>query len=143
MTLWTDTADQFLRAEWAKGTPSRQIAEMLTDGGFPATRNSVLGRAFRLKLDTHARYQPRKSAPLEINRPDFSKPLPPTGCRWIPGEPKGFQTKWCDKPIERPGESWCAEHRSICLRPYVPPPKKTDGLAMVAMADLGKARRAA
>ena len=48
---WTPEKEQKLRQLWKKGHSGSQIANMLGEG---ATRNSVLGKAFRLKLETRA-----------------------------------------------------------------------------------------
>lgn len=38
------------------------------------------------------------------------------GCRWIEGEPKPLRRgMFCGLPVV-PGESWCAEHRSVVFR---------------------------
>jgi hypothetical protein len=40
------------------------------------------------------------------------------GCRFITGDPKDFhalgEAIYCGSPVERIGEPWCAEHRTIC-----------------------------
>ena len=46
---WTREKEEKLRQYWKKGHSGSQIASMLGDG---ATRNSVLGKAFRLKLES-------------------------------------------------------------------------------------------
>ena len=48
---WTNEREEKLRQLWKKGHSGSEIAQMLGDG---ATRNSVLGKAFRLKLQTRA-----------------------------------------------------------------------------------------
>ncbi len=110
---WTDETDALLKAEWAKGTSAREIATILTARGFPQTKNGILGRAHRKKLGKHEGAS--KPRPV-IFRPDFSKPLPPNGCRWIDGDAAGWQSKWCDAPVSDPTESWCAVHRAIVFR---------------------------
>jgi hypothetical protein len=42
--------------------------------------------------------------------------LPPTGCRWIDGDPDGIATRWCDKPLPSPLESYCATHRARTVK---------------------------
>ncbi len=112
--LWTEEADAILKAEWAKGTAARQIAAILTEQGFPQTKNGILGRAHRKKLGKHEGASKPRTL---IFRPDFSKPLAPTGCRWIEGDAAGWQSKWCDAPAADPTESWCELHRAIVVRP--------------------------
>ena len=48
---WTAEREDKLRQLWKKGHSGSQIAHMLGEG---ATRNSVLGKAFRLKLEARA-----------------------------------------------------------------------------------------
>ena len=48
---WTAEKEEKLKQLWKKGHSGSQIARMLGDG---ATRNSVLGKAFRLKLEARA-----------------------------------------------------------------------------------------
>ena len=48
---WTPEREEKLKQLWKKGHSGSQIANMLGEG---ATRNSVLGKAFRLKLQTRA-----------------------------------------------------------------------------------------
>ena len=55
---WTSEKEQKLRQLWKEGHSGSQIAGILGNG---ATRNSVLGKAFRLKLET--RTVSRKSTP--------------------------------------------------------------------------------
>lgn len=108
---WTDETDALLKAEWSKGTSAREIARILTEQGFPQTKNGILGRAFRTGLGRHpsAWEQLPEKPPL----PDLTKP---TGCRWIDGDAAGWQSKWCDAPVSNPTESWCAVHRDIVFR---------------------------
>lgn len=135
---WTPETDDLLRAEWSKGTPARQIATMLTSQGFPQTKNGILGRAHRKKLGKHENAncgRPRKIKPVII-RPDFSKPLAPTGCRYIHGDAAGWRSKWCDAPVAEIDGSWCAKHQTIVFRP--PNPNET-----AASAGVHKNKRAA
>ena len=116
---WTDEADAILDDEWSKGTAARQIAAILTDRGFPQTKNGILGRAHRKGLAEHVnanKGRPRKPRPVII-RPDFSQPLAPTGCRYIHGDAAGWQSKWCDAPVAEIDGSWCAKHRAKVFRP--------------------------
>ena len=48
---WTTEREEKLKELWKKGHSGSQIARMLGNG---ATRNSVLGKAFRLKLEARA-----------------------------------------------------------------------------------------
>ena len=55
---WSDEREEKLKQLWEKGHSGSQIAQMLGEG---ATRNSVLGKAFRLKLQ--ARVVSKKTTP--------------------------------------------------------------------------------
>ena len=48
---WTPEKEEKLKELWKKGHSGSEIANILADG---TTRNSVLGKAFRLKLETRA-----------------------------------------------------------------------------------------
>ena len=48
---WTTEREEKLKQLWKKGHSGSEIARMLGNG---ATRNSVLGKAFRLKLEARA-----------------------------------------------------------------------------------------
>ena len=116
---WTPEHDAILKDEWEKGTPARQIAAMLTDRGFKQSKNGILGRAHRKGLAAHVnanKGRPRKPRPVII-RPDFSRPLAPTGCRYIHGDAAGWQSKWCDAPVAEIDGSWCAKHQAKVFRP--------------------------
>ena len=102
---WTTQHDRILEAGHKAGKFARDIAAELTAAGYPATKNTVLGRVFRNGWSSIT----AKPAPVDLTVP--------TGCRWIHGEAAGFQSKWCDAPISRPGESWCEEHRARVFRP--------------------------
>ena len=65
---WTREKEEKLRQYWKKGHSGSQIASMLGDG---ATRNSVLGKAFRLKLE--ARTSSKKSE-VKINTEKNNSP---------------------------------------------------------------------
>ena len=56
---WTEEREQKLRKLWEKGYTASQIAEMLGEG---ATRNSVIGKAHRLKLAARAASKQSKSS---------------------------------------------------------------------------------
>ena len=59
---WTDEREEKLKELWKKGHSGSQIAQMLGEG---ATRNSVLGKAFRLKLQ--ARAVSKKTTSMSVN----------------------------------------------------------------------------
>ena len=55
---WTEEREQKLKDLWEKGYTASQIAEMLGEG---TTRNSVIGKAHRLKLAARATSKQSKS----------------------------------------------------------------------------------
>ena len=59
---WTPERQEKLKQLWKEGHSGSQIARMLGNG---ATRNSVLGKAFRLKLQ--ARVISKKTTPRANN----------------------------------------------------------------------------
>ena len=69
---WTAEKEEKLKQLWKKGHSGSQIASMLGDG---ATRNSVLGKAFRLKLE--ARAVSKKSTPKANTEKDNSTEIKP------------------------------------------------------------------
>ena len=64
---WTPEREEKLKQLWKKGHSGSQIARLLGDG---ATRNSVLGKAFRLKLQ--ARVVTKKTTPRTNTEKDNS-----------------------------------------------------------------------
>lgn len=69
-TPWPAEAVAILKSEVASRTPYAQIAEVLTDAGFPASRNSVAGKIRRLYLPRYrleqARKEPFRWSPEEV-----------------------------------------------------------------------------
>lgn len=118
---WTAEHDAFLSREWSAGTSAREIMRKLIEGGRAGTtRNSILGRARRLDLGPHPDRLANTGRPPKrprTIRPDFTRPLAPTGCRWIHGDSAGWATKWCDAPVAEIDGSWCAEHLAVVFRP--------------------------
>ena len=64
---WTPEREEKLKQLWKKGHSGSQIARLLGDG---ATRNSVLGKAFRLKLQS--RVVTKKKTPRTNTEKDNS-----------------------------------------------------------------------
>ena len=125
---WTPEKEEKLKQLWKKGHSGSQIASMLGDG---ATRNSVLGKAFRLKLQ--ARVITKKTTPrantekdnspevktqklgrkakfkallldknFEQENPKKLEELTDETCRWPIGHPYEEKFYFCGrKPIEK------------------------------------------
>jgi GcrA cell cycle regulator len=109
---WSKTRVEALKRMWAEGTSARMIAESLGGG---ATRNSVIGKAYRLGL----------SKPSPSPRPAPRLPERPLAgilnltermCRWPSGHPGQAGFGFCGEPVA-PGRPYCAEH---CSRAYSP-----------------------
>lgn len=45
----------------------------------------------------------------------WSASIPPTGCRWIGGDPREPGWTWCDAP-QRLGSAYCPDHHTLCHR---------------------------
>lgn len=110
--LWTNETVDVLRAMWAEGASSRKIAERL---GGSATRNSVIGKAYRLGL-----FKPAKPVkrPAEAPGRQLASMLHLTErmCRWPIGHPGQVEFGYCGRPVAA-GRPYCAEH---CVRAYAP-----------------------
>ena len=124
-TRWTARAVSILREEWKKGTASWEIAHLLfTETGLRATKNSVLGKAHRLGLQTHALFPLKRAAPVQtIKQPPASGvPFAETTnrqCMWIEKDAKDNPVMCCGKKTAL-GQPWCPDHYSRCYRPPVP-----------------------
>ena len=139
---WTAEKEEKLKQLWKKGHSGSQIASMLGDG---ATRNSVLGKAFRLKLE--ARAVSKKSTPkadtkknnspeiktqklgrkakfrallldknFEQENPKKLEELTKKTCRWPMGHPYEEKFYFCGrKPIEK--FPYCKLHVLYAFQP--------------------------
>lgn len=96
---WTEEEVATLRSMWAEGATASRIAKAITTH----TRNSIIGKAHRLKLDA------RKS-------PVVRKPPPPPArhpCRWPIGDPKMPDFRFCGAEAKADGDDfkpYCEEH---------------------------------
>ena len=139
---WTAEKEEKLKQFWKKGHSGSQIARMLGDG---ATRNSVLGKAFRLKLEaravskkstskTHTKkdsYPEIKTQKLgrkakfkallldknfEQENPKKLEELTKKTCRWPIGHPYEEKFYFCGrKPIEK--FPYCKLHVLYAFQP--------------------------
>ena len=69
---WTPEKEEKLKELWKKGHSGSEIARMLGDG---VTRNSVLGKAFRLKLE--GRVTPNKLTSKQNTKKENSREIKP------------------------------------------------------------------
>jgi len=139
---WTSEREEKLKELWKKGHSGSQIANMLGEG---ATRNSVLGKAFRLKLQARAvskniapRVNVEKDNSIEVKTPrlgrkakfkallldkDFEQENPKKleeltneTCRWPIGHPYEEKFYFCGrKPIEK--FPYCKLHVLYAFQP--------------------------
>jgi GcrA cell cycle regulator len=139
---WTPEREEKLKELWKKGHSGSQIANMLGEG---ATRNSVLGKAFRLKLQARAvakkiatRGNVEKDNSTEVKTPrlgrkakfrallldkDFEQENPKKleeltneTCRWPIGHPYEEKFYFCGRqPIEK--FPYCKLHVLYAFQP--------------------------
>ena len=116
---WTAEREEKLKQLWKKGHSGSQIARMLGNG---ATRNSVLGKAFRLKLE--ARAVSKKSTQKVNTDKDTSPEIKPKKleeltnetCRWPIGHPYEEKFYFCGrKPMEK--FPYCKLHVLYAFQP--------------------------
>jgi len=139
---WTEEREQKLRKLWEKGYTASQIAEMLGEG---TTRNSVIGKAHRLKLasrttskqsknpekqaaasglDKEERYISRKSRfksllldkNFEAENPKKLEELSNKNCRWPIGHPDEENFYFCGRNSVE-GFSYCKLHVLYAFQP--------------------------
>ncbi len=126
---WTDDRVKLLKQLWGEGKTAAEIAKEL--GG--VTRNAVIGKAHRLKLNS--RLSPiqqnvkktkseRKDAvhkPVPVRRVEFKgigiklKDLENDMCRWPSGDPKDKDFVFCGcQKVE--GLPYCLEHCKVAFQ---------------------------
>lgn len=120
---WTDDRVKLLKQLWGEGKTAAEIAKEL--GG--VTRNAVIGKAHRLKLNsrlspiqqnvkkTKSERKDVARAPTPVRKIEFKglgiklRDLENDMCRWPSGDPKDKDFVFCGcKRIE--GLPYCAEH---------------------------------
>ena len=109
---WSEERVALLKRMWAEGASARQIAEKLGGG---ATRNSVIGKAYRLGLSHQSTLAKRPV--MKPKRPlatIFN--LTERMCRWPSGHPGEEDFGFCGKPVVQ-GRPYCSDH---CTRAYAP-----------------------
>jgi hypothetical protein len=148
---WTEELDTELRLRWREGLSASEIAALAMFR--PRTRNSIIGRVHRLKIQGTAPH--KTNAPAAKNHvPRVFKPkaLPPTKprpkrviraenaplvegdrwfCQWIDQKDNLGTAKKCGQPrIRMHGrdQSWCAKHYAACfIGKPVQKPRRHDG----------------
>ncbi len=124
---WTDEKIEKLKKLWGKGLTASQIAAEIGGG---ITRNAVIGKAHRLKLQ--ARPSPVKGTPQkkekapepkkqeieEVTRTSLLE-LTEQTCKWPIGHPGDADFYFCGKP-SRPGVPYCSEHCKMAFQTQLP-----------------------
>jgi hypothetical protein len=109
--IWTPELDAEVRDLWELGWPSVAIAEEIG-----ATKNSIIGRAFRQKWVWASRrvtHAPKLAAPPPSGQPPTLLDLKPHQCKWPVNEPpKGGTYLFCGEGTIN-GNSYCEAHAAI------------------------------
>jgi len=116
---WTDERIEVLKSLWAQGVSASEIAETIGDG---VTRNSVIGKAHRMKLT---------GRPSPINRKNALKGptllvMTDRMCKWPVGDPKTPGFYFCGRVVDL-SMTYCPEHKALAYQqpkklPTVPKP---------------------
>ncbi len=112
---WTDERILNLTAMWNEGKSASEIAARLGD----VTRNAVIGKVHRLKLDGRpspikgpVRPRVKKAPPVSRNVSMFSD----KACKWPIGDPRQLDFHFCGGEAE-PGLPYCSDHAKIAYQP--------------------------
>lgn len=146
---WSPQRVVSLRKWWREGLSGGVIAAHFCAEGFPATRNSVIGKVHRLGLEARAprktqwlgrpgarERKPKVPAAVKFSWSDFLPPAlsplwfweprlygfdaTPCGCSYIEGHVGG---SWFYCNAAKAGTQYCVEHAAICRRSVAPTPK--------------------
>ena len=126
MSRWTDAegADELVARLSGEGHSAREIADQVSvDLGFAVTRNAVIGRMSRQRLNSFQEARmlvvtpppPRPEPPVRPtgNEKRFRK-IGPKDCRFILGDVEGFRTMMCGNPIlDGENSAWCPYCRKV------------------------------
>lgn len=120
--LWSPDRDALLARLWSEGMTAAKIAEAI---GMPS-KNSIVGRAHRLKLPKRPSPIRRDKLKLTPRRPraPVAKPAPAgpilsetAACQWIESEPSRDDACKCGAPAIV-GKPYCPSHQA---RAYIKP----------------------
>lgn len=101
---WSDEKVELLRRMWEEGVPASEIGSALG-----TTKNAVIGKAHRLKLN-------QRENPI-ARKPPYVVELTAHSCRWPEGHPGEAGFHFCGKPVMT-GKPYCREH---VARAYIQP----------------------
>ena len=97
---WTPERTEILKKLWLSGATASKISQELGN----ASRNAVIGKVHRLKLDGRPSPIKRKTVGLSILE------IQSTMCVWPFGDPKENDFYFCGKDVY-PGSPYCQEHK--------------------------------
>lgn len=115
MSIWTEQHQRILEDGHATGKSARDIAAEISAAGYPATRNTVLGRVHRLGWSRPMPKRPPRARLAIVEH---------KGCRWPignPGEP-GF--RFCHAMPVVLARPYCEKHCAVAYRKPDAEPKK-------------------
>ena len=131
MFKWDDHSEETLKSLWDEGFSASYIAKFM---GHSLTRNAVIGKVHRMKLNRKKRYSEMIKNPLlkKVKKGNAPQPvkfinygvnimdLTTESCRYIVGKDDKQQHLYCgDRQHKR---SYCEHHYNVCH--YAP--KKVD-----------------
>ena len=105
---WTDERIEVLKTLWAQGVSASEIAETLGEG---VTRNSVIGKAHRLKLTGRPSPISRKNAPKGPTLLVMTDRM----CKWPIGDPKKPGFHFCGITVDV-ATTYCPEHKAVAYQ---------------------------
>lgn len=123
MFNWDDHSEETLKSLWDEGFSASYIAKFM---GHSLTRNAVIGKIYRMKLNRKKRYSEMIKKPLLkkvkkgcapqhvkfINYGVNIMDLTTDSCRYIVGEDDKNQNLYCgDRQHKR---SYCEHHFNVC-----------------------------
>ena len=107
---WSESRVERLKQLWSEGKSANQIADELGD----VTRNAVIGKAHRLKLESRPSPIPKRNTAMLT----YDKEVP--RCQWPIGNPKDPDFRYCGKQVKEK-KPYCIEH---CAEAYREDPTK-------------------
>lgn len=128
---WTNEQVATLRELWESGKSASEIAQILGD---EFSRNAVIGKAHRLRLD--GRPSPIGKKPLSLARPAGATLMELTArmCCWPIGDPHEPGFHFCGRRVVG-RRSYCADHANLAYSEGKPPKPKES--AHLSGADAG------
>ena len=115
---WNDEKLKQLKVLWEEGHSISFIGEKLG-----VTRNSIAGKAYRMKLPKRQSPIKYTSKKINENSPELTEELPlrlalrnikwsRSKCVWPFGDPKNTDFQFCGHPIS-PGKPYCEQHCDV------------------------------